>query len=78
MHIRLKECYTDNNYYYYRYMNIIIDVLGGWSCELDAALDKLLGPKSRYVLKRMQKSVMISSTLNIARTLDRYLKIRNC
>ena len=27
--------------------NIIIDVLGGWSCELDAVLQKLLGPKSR-------------------------------
>ena len=47
--------------------NIIIDVLGGWSCELDAVLHKLLGPKSRDVLKRMQKSI-ISSTLNIART----------
>ena len=47
--------------------NIIIDVLGGWSCELDAVLHKLLGPKSRDVLKRMQRS-FISSTLNIART----------
>ena len=47
--------------------NIIIDVLGGWSCELDAELHKLSGPKSRDVLKRMQKSI-ISSTLNLART----------
>ena len=50
--------------------NIIIDVLGGWSCELDAVMHKLLGPdvlKSTDVLKPMQKSV-ISSTLNIACT----------
>ena len=47
--------------------NIIVDVLGGWSKEMEDSLKKLLGSKCADVLKRMQKCV-ISSTLNIART----------
>ena len=47
--------------------NIIVDVLGGWSKEMEDSLKKLLRSKCADVLKRMQKCV-ISSTLNIART----------
>ena len=46
--------------------NIIIDVLGGWSNELEEVTQKLLGARGKYVLRSMQKSV-ISSSLNIAR-----------
>ena len=45
--------------------NIIIDVLGGWSNELEEVTQKLLGARGKNVLKSMQKSV-ISSSLNIA------------
>ena len=47
--------------------NVIIDVLGGWSRDLDATMRKMLGPRERDVLFRMQRAV-ISSTLKIART----------
>ena len=47
--------------------NVIIDVLGGWSRDLDATMQKMVGPRGRDVLLRMQRAV-ISSTLNIART----------
>ena len=47
--------------------NIILDVLGGWSKELDVTLQKLVGSKAKGVLKKMQKAC-ISGTLNIART----------
>ena len=47
--------------------NIIIDVLGGWSVEMDEVMKRLLGARGKSVLRAMQKAV-ISSTLNIART----------
>ena len=43
-----------------------IDVLGGWSNELEEVAQKLLGARGKDVLRSMQKSV-ISSGLNIAR-----------
>ena len=46
--------------------NIIMDVLGGWSRTIEEGLRKLLGKKTKDVLRNMQKSV-VSSTLNIAR-----------
>ena len=47
--------------------NVIIDVLGGWSVDMERSLRVLLGSSSREVLRLMQRSV-ISSTLHIART----------
>ena len=47
--------------------NIILDVLGGWSKDLDVTLQKLVGSKAKDVLKKMQKACL-SGTLNIART----------
>ena len=49
-------------------VNIIIDVLGGYSKELYSSVRDLLGAeRSRECLRRMQKSVL-SSSLNIARS----------
>ena len=49
-------------------MNIIMDVLGGFSEGLISSLRKILGAqRSRDVLGRMQKSVL-NGSLNIART----------
>ena len=46
-------------------MNIIIDVLGGYSKELCSSVRDFLGAeRSRECLRRMQKSVL-SSSLNI-------------
>ena len=47
--------------------NIILDVLGGWSKDLDDTLQNLVGSKVKGVLKKMQKACL-SGTLNIART----------
>ena len=47
--------------------NFILDVLGGWSKDLDVTLQKLVGSKATGVLKKMQKACL-SGTLNIART----------
>ena len=47
--------------------NIIIDILGGWSKDLDATLQKLVGNRAKDVLRKMQKACL-SGTLNIART----------
>ena len=47
--------------------NIIIDVLGGWSREMDTTMYEIVGNRSKEVLKRMQKAVL-SGTLNISRT----------
>ena len=33
--------------------NIIIDVLGGWSKDLDATLQKLVGNRAKDVLRKM-------------------------
>ena len=51
-----------------RQYNIIIDVLGGWSSEVDKAMRELFGARGEEALLRMQKAV-ISHTLNINRTL---------
>ena len=47
--------------------NVIIDVLDGYSKQLEKSVRKLLGERTRGLLERMQKLV-ISNTLNIART----------
>ena len=47
--------------------NIIIDVLGGWSKELEKLMKELVGVKSDKILRRMQKAVL-SHSLNIARS----------
>lgn len=47
--------------------NIILDVLLGWSKDLDVTLQKLVGSKAKCVLEKMQKACF-SGTLNIART----------
>ena len=46
---------------------IVIDVLGGWSTEVDEAMRELFGARGVEILLRVQKAV-ISHTLNIART----------
>ena len=38
--------------------NIILDVLGGWSKDLDVSLQKLVGSKAKGVLKKMQKACL--------------------
>ena len=50
--------------YHVEQYNVIIDVMGGWSRDLDATMRKMLGPRGRDILLRMQRAV-ISSTLNI-------------
>ena len=47
--------------------NIIIDVLGGWSRDVDLTMRKLFGNRGYDILRRMQKAT-ISSSLNIVRT----------
>ena len=47
--------------------NVIIDVLGGWSVDMERSLRVLLGSRCREILRLMQRSV-ISSTLHIAWT----------
>ena len=47
--------------------NIILDLLGRWSQDLDVTLQMLVGSKAKGVLKNMQKACL-SETLNIART----------
>ena len=49
-----------------RQYNIIMDVLGGWSRELDVTMKELVRRRSKRVLQNMQKSVL-SGSLNIAR-----------
>ena len=48
--------------------NIIIDVLGRWSKDLNDTLQKFVGNRAKDVLRKMQKACL-SETLNIARTL---------
>ena len=55
--------------------NIIMDVLGGYSTELEEKMRELVGRKGSQVLVKMQKAV-ISSTLNIARTFKTLLLSR--
>ena len=47
--------------------NMIIDVPGGWSRDVDLTMRKLFGSRGYDVLRRMQKAT-ISSSLNIVRT----------
>ena len=47
--------------------NIIVDVLGGWSTDVEVAVKELVGRRHRDVLKKMQRACL-SVTLNIART----------
>ena len=54
--------------YEIRQYNIIIDVLGGWSREVDEALTELFGARGGEILLWMHRAI-ISHTLNITRTL---------
>ena len=47
--------------------NITVDVLGGWSTDVEVAVKELVGRRHRDVLKKMQRACL-SVTLNIART----------
>ena len=47
--------------------NVIMDVLGGWSVDMERSLRVLLGSRCREILSLMQRSV-ISSMLHITRT----------
>ena len=47
--------------------NIIVDVLGGWSTDMEVAVKELVGRSQRDVLKKMQRACL-SIILNIART----------
>ena len=53
--------------------NVVIDVLGGWSKDLEKTIKKLVGARGREVLRRMQKAI-ISSSLNIARAFKATVK----
>ena len=46
---------------------LVIDVLGGWSEDLEAKMKELVGERTKHVLKCMQK-VVLSHSLNIARS----------
>ena len=48
-------------------LNVIMDVLGGWSNELEVQMNRIFGSRTLDILKRMQKAVL-SSSLNIVRT----------
>ena len=48
-------------------LNVIMDVLGGWSKELEVQMNRIFGSRTLDILKRMQKAVL-SRSLNIART----------
>jgi len=52
-----------------RQYNIITDVLGGWSREVDEAMQELFGARGGEIPLRMQRAV-ISHTLNITRTVS--------
>ena len=48
-------------------LNVIMDVLGGWSKELEGQMNRIFDSRTLDILNRMQKAVL-SSSLNIART----------
>ena len=52
--------------YEVKQFNVIIDVLRGWSVDVEETMKDLVGQGSRSVLRRMQK-VILSHSLNIAR-----------
>ena len=47
--------------------NIIMDVLGGCSREVEQDIKELLGDKCESIMRKMQKAVL-SSSLHIARS----------
>ena len=49
--------------------NIIIDVLGGWSKDLNDTLQKLVGNRAKDVLRKMQ-TACLSGTLNVSTSED--------
>ena len=51
----------------------VIDVRGEWSKELEKTMKKLVGARSKEVLRKMQKATL-SSSLNIARTVKATVK----
>ena len=65
LHWELKQQFPE---YDIRQYDIIIDVLGGGSREVDEAMKELSGARGGDILLRMQRAV-ISHTLNITRTL---------
>ena len=54
--------------YDFQQYSIIMDVLGGWSTEVDEAMRELFGARGGKILLLMKRAV-ISHTLNIAYTL---------
>ncbi|XP_068707674.1 uncharacterized protein [Montipora foliosa] len=53
--------------------NVVINVLGGWSKDLEKTIKKLVGARGKEVLRRMQKAIT-SSSLNIARAFKATVK----
>ena len=53
--------------------NIIMDVLGRWSRDLEHELNELFGSKSKGVLHNMQNAIILE-TLNMSRT----FKVATC
>ena len=44
--------------YHVEQYNVIIDILGGWSRDLDTTMRKMLGSRGRDVLLRMHRAVI--------------------
>ena len=42
-------------------LNVIMDVPGGWSKELEVQMNRIFGSRTLDILKRMQKAVLSSS-----------------
>ena len=61
--IKLKQQYPG---YEVKQFSNIIDVLGGWSVDVEETMKDLVGQRSRSVLRRIQK-VILSHSLNTAR-----------
>ena len=59
----LSRCYPG---YRIVQLNVIMDVLGGWSQDLEAEMKKTFGLRSLDILQRVQKAVL-SGSLSIAR-----------
>ena len=62
---------TEKTERYEPLLSVKMDVLGGWSKELEVETNKIFGARSSDVLKRMQ--TVLYSSLNIARTLPQTL-----
>ena len=48
---------NNNNNNKVKQFNVIIDVLGGWSVDVEETMKDLVGQRSRSVLRRMQKVI---------------------